>query len=141
MKPLTLIDIETAVRDSFGPDTYPHDSPNQWTAENPSRGQCGVAALVVNDLLGGELIKGEVHRDGVRVDFHWWNRLPGGFEIDLTRDQFSPQETVTRGSAIDRPPNAVGDRLRTEYDTLRARVLEKLDSPADSRVPRPPAVT
>jgi Domain of unknown function (DUF4158) len=54
MKPLTLTDVETAIRASFGIDTYPHDSPNRWPADNPSRGQCGVTALVVNDLLGGQ---------------------------------------------------------------------------------------
>ena len=130
MKPLTLIDVETAVRASFGVDTYPHDSPDAWPADNPSRGQCGVAALVVNDLLGGQLMKGEVYRDGVWADFHWWNRLPGGFEVDLTRDQFSARETVTQGTAIERPANAVGERLRAEYEILRAKVISKLNAMA-----------
>jgi hypothetical protein len=45
---------------------------------------------VVHDRLGGELVRGEVHVDGERVDFHWWNRLPDGSEVDLTREQFAP---------------------------------------------------
>jgi hypothetical protein len=128
MKPLTLTDIENAVRASFGADTYPHDSTSSWNPDNPSRGQCGVASLVVNDLLGGELMRGEVHREGAFADFHWWNRLPGGIEIDLTRDQFAPHETVTPGTAIVRPLNKQIRRLRVEYETLRERVINRLDS-------------
>jgi len=29
------------------------ESSSKWTRENPANGQCGVTALVVNDLLGG----------------------------------------------------------------------------------------
>lgn len=121
----TLLDIERAIRSSWGADTCaPEDLPD-WHAGNPARGQCGVTALVLNDLLGGDLVRGEVHRDGRRVDSHWWNRFAEGFEIDLTREQFSPDETVGPGTAIERPPE-VG-RLRDEYEILRGRVLAALD--------------
>ncbi len=83
--------------------------------------------MVLNDLLGGELIRGEVHVDGERVDYHWWNRLGMGLEIDLTREQFAPEEIVTGGIVIPRPPASEWRRLREEYELLRDRVLEKLD--------------
>jgi hypothetical protein len=83
--------------------------------------------MVLNDLLGGELIRGEVHVDGERVDYHWWNRLGMGIEIDLTREQFGPQEIVTGGIVISRPPMTEWRRLRQEYELLRDRVLEKLN--------------
>lgn len=83
-----------------------------------------MTALVLNDLLGGELVRGEVLVGGVRTDFHWWNRLGAGVEIDLTREQFRPEEIVTGGVVIPRPPEI--KRLREEYELLRARVLEKL---------------
>lgn len=82
--------------------------------------------MVLNDLLGGELIRGEVHVDGKHVDYHWWNRLGMGIETDLTREQFAPEETVTGGVVIPRPPTSEWRRLRQEYELLRARVLEKL---------------
>ncbi|MFF5723235.1 hypothetical protein [[Kitasatospora] papulosa] len=124
MGPLLLTDIEAAVRSSWGADTTtPVHRPN-WDPGNPARDQCGVTALVVNDLLGGELIRGEVRVDGERVDFHWWNRLGAGLEIDLTREQFAPHEIVTGGVPVERPAEIV--RLREEYELLGARVLEKL---------------
>ncbi|MFE1959947.1 hypothetical protein [Streptomyces sp. NPDC059479] len=124
MKPLLLTDIERALRDSWGADTCTPEFRPHWSPDNPARDQCGVTAMVLNDLLGGELIRGEVHVEGVRVDYHWWNRLGMGVEIDLTREQFSPEEIVTEGIVIPRPPTFV--RLREEYELLRARVAEKL---------------
>jgi hypothetical protein len=49
----TLTEIEAAMRASWGEDTCdPVDLP--WSTDNPAKGQCGVTALVLNDLLGGE---------------------------------------------------------------------------------------
>ena len=68
--------------------------PKGWTPENPSHGQCAVTALVVQDLLGGTLLR--TINDGIS---HYWNRLPTGIEVDLTREQFrgwNPGEIVER---------------------------------------------
>jgi hypothetical protein len=115
--------LRPILRAAWGADTCdPHDLPD-WRPDNPARGQCGVTALVVHDLLGGELILGEVVVDGVKVGHHYWNRLPGGQEVDLTEDQFHPGETVVGGEAQQRPAGPPG-RCREQYDLLRQRVLE-----------------
>ncbi|MEV5157109.1 hypothetical protein [Streptomyces sp. NPDC053728] len=124
MEPLLLTDIEAAVRSSWDADTTTPARRARWNPGNPARDQCGVTALVVHDLLGGDLIRGEVRVDGERVDFHWWNRLGRGVEIDLTREQFDPHEIVTGGEVVERPAEIV--RLREEYELLSARVLERL---------------
>ncbi|MFC5147738.1 YunG family protein [Streptomyces aureoversilis] len=124
MEPWLLTDIERAVRSSWDADTCTPEYRSRWTPDNPARDQCGVTAMVLNDLLGGELIRGEVRVDGVQTDFHWWNRLGEGVEIDLTREQFAPEEIVTGGLVVPRPPEI--KRLREEYELLRERVLEKL---------------
>ena len=126
MTPLRLTDIERAVRSSWSADTCTPEFRSSWTEDNPARDQCGVTAMVLNDLLGGELIRGEVHVAGERVDYHWWNRLGDGIEVDLTREQFRPEEVVTEGIVIPRPPVTEWRRLREEYELLRERVLEKL---------------
>ncbi|MFF8413377.1 YunG family protein [Streptomyces omiyaensis] len=126
MTPLLLSDIERAVRDSWSAETCTPEYRARWTEENPARDQCGVTAMVVNDLLGGELLRGEVHVAGERVDHHWWNRLGTGVEIDLTREQFGPEETVTDGVVVPRPPFEEWRRLHAEYELLRDRVLDRL---------------
>ena len=83
--------------------------------------------MVLNDLLGGELIRGEVQVNGEFRDYHWWNRIGLGVEIDLTREQFRPEESVTGGTVIPRSPVTEWRRLREEYELLRSRVLEELD--------------
>ncbi|MFB7942628.1 hypothetical protein [Streptomyces sp. NPDC056049] len=126
MTPLLLSDIERAVRSSWSAETCTPEYRSRWTGDNPARDQCGVTAMVVNDLLGGELLRGEVHVDGERVDYHWWNRLGAGVEIDLTREQFGPEEHVTDGIVIPRPPFDEWSRLHDEYTLLRTRVLRRL---------------
>ncbi|GGV95247.1 hypothetical protein GCM10015535_62260 [Streptomyces gelaticus] len=117
-------DLERAIRNGWGADTTTPEHRPDWTPANPARDQCGVTALVVHDLLGGDLIRGEVHVDGERVDYHWWNRLGMGIEVDLTREQFGPEERVVGGDVIVRPPEIV--RLREEYELLRSRVVAAL---------------
>lgn len=57
--------------------------PERWVPDNPAWGQCAVTALVVQDEVGGDLLRTTV--DG---GSHYWNRLPDGSEVDLTREQF-----------------------------------------------------
>ena len=117
--------LRPVLRTAWGPDTCdPHDLAN-WRPDNPARGQCGTTALVVQDLLGGELFMGEVHVDGVKVGHHWWNQLPDGITVDLTADQFHPGEMVIGGQIRHRPPGAPR-RCRGQYELLRYRVLGAL---------------
>ncbi|MFI7432198.1 YunG family protein [Micromonospora haikouensis] len=119
--------LRPILRASWGADTCdPHDLPD-WRPDNAARGQCGVTALVVQDLLGGELVLGEVFANGTRTGHHYWNRLPDGRHIDLTADQFRPDEAVVGGRVQQRPPGAPR-RCRAQYETLRQRVLAELSS-------------
>jgi hypothetical protein len=100
---LTLQAVEAAIRDSWCLESCdPTDAP-LWTTANPSRGQCAVTALVVHDLMGGQLLEAEVQLpDGTRQGFHYWNRL-AGFELDLTREQFAQSEVVQEPHEVDGP--------------------------------------
>ncbi|MFF2042964.1 hypothetical protein ACFVVX_21310 [Kitasatospora sp. NPDC058170] len=122
----TLNDIERAIRSSWGVDTCAPEDLAHWRPDNPARGQCGVTAMVVHDLLGGELMMGEVHVGGVRTDLHWWNRFATGVEIDLTREQFGPDELVGPGRPVARPQRP--GRLQAQYELLRGRVLAELEA-------------
>jgi hypothetical protein len=129
---VTSEQLAPILRDAWGRDTCdPHDLPD-WTPENPSRGQCGVTALVVHELLGGDLVLGEVFVAGGKVGHHWWNRLPGGDEIDFTADQFRPDEEVV-GAEITVVPPGGPRRCRAQWELLRARVLAALGDQERSR--------
>ena len=70
----SLSALEEAIRSAWDRETS--DDPDQWSAENPARGQCAVTALLVRALLGGDILIANVLRNGKRVDA--WNRLPAG---------------------------------------------------------------
>lgn len=128
----TLVEVERAVRAAWGADTCaPEDLP-KWSRSNPARGQCGVTALVLHDLLGGELMRGEVRVNDEWVDYHWWNLLGDNVEVDLTREQFTAEEIVGPGVVIARGPLT---RMRQEYELLRGRVLGELAVPSSAAAP------
>jgi len=121
--------VAAALRASWSRDTCDVADVTDWTPDRPSRGQCGATALVLHDLFGGDLLLAEVWQaDGRLQGYHWWNRLPGGAEVDLTRDQFGPGETVHPPRVVVRPEGPPR-RCRAQYELLRRRVLDRLDGP------------
>jgi len=116
----------------------PVDQPG-WRAANPASGQCASTALVVQDRLGGVLLIADVHEaDGSRQGVHYWNRLPDGREVDLTREQFRGGEVVGRPRLVERPPDVTRGRLAGHYHLLAHRVAHAL---AEGTVPPAEAVT
>jgi hypothetical protein len=112
-------------RAAWGRDTCDPSDLDDWRPDNPSRGQCGVTALIVQELLGGDLVLGEVHVGEVKVGYHYWNRLPDGRDVDFTADQFSAAEVVT-GAEVQQRPGGKPRRCREQYELLRRRVLATL---------------
>jgi uncharacterized protein (DUF952 family) len=119
----SLTDIERVIRASWSRETCDPVDHDAWSPENPSRGQCAVTALVVQDLCGGELLLAEVrHADGSRQGLHYWNRLGEGVELDLTREQFHEDEIVQPAEAIERPQDLSTGRLYPQYQALSRAV-------------------
>jgi GNAT superfamily N-acetyltransferase len=106
---VTLADLEAAIRAAWSRDSSA--DADEWTLDNPSRGQCDATAVVLRAYLGGEILIADVLRDGQRLERHAWNRLPSGLTLDLTRDQFragdmlgppAAQEPLLLGNARER---------------------------------------
>lgn len=104
--------------------------PGGWSSSNPAWGQCAVTALIVQDMFGGELLRCKVDSTS-----HYWNRLPSGEELDLTRHQFgsdfrpSRPELRTRTYVIGFPDTAA------RYGRLSKSVqasLRRLTRPAQT---------
>lgn len=122
-------DLEAAIRAAWALDTCDPIDADDWSAANPSRGQCGSTALTIHDLLGGELLIADVLRtDGSRQGVHYWNLLPDGTKLDLTREQFASNEVVQE-SRITRRPAGLPKRGAQEYPMMKRRVLTTLGMP------------
>lgn len=138
----SLTAIEQAIRVSWSPDSCDPVDLADWSPENPARGQCGVTSLVVQDLLGGEVMVGDVvHADGSRQGVHYWNRLAGGVEVDLTWEQFVGGEALVAGSerSVGHPERRDDGRVIAQYRTLAARVDAALSAGASRRPTTPPS--
>lgn len=109
--------LEDAIRQGCGSDTSM--TSDQWSLQSPSRGQSDVTALVIRDLLCGEIVIANVIRDGRRIERHAWNRLPSGLNLDLTCDQFRSGERFGE-PAVSEPTNL--DRLSQRHALLSKRV-------------------
>lgn len=121
----TLSEIEAAVRSSWGPDTFFASIDYMARGSQPSRGQCGTTALVIQNLLGGDLMVADVEYEG-RVDgVHYWNVTPGGVELDLTRDQFTSAESLVnqRRVGTGRNSSSAGEQ---PFQILQQRVTSAL---------------
>jgi hypothetical protein len=82
-------------------------------------GQCAVTALLINERYGGKILY------NAQFD-HYWNVLPNGQKIDLTRKQFH-NKRVTEGTPVSRKQilhSATAKKFRTgkRYGLLKQRV-------------------
>lgn len=126
--PHTLLELENAFRLSWSSDTTCLNPASLagWHPSNAAHGQCGPTALVVQDLLGGDLLIADVSGGSEEDEVHYWNRFPGGLEIDLTREQFKSHRIIGDPRVVARPPE--GPRAYAdEYKLLRTRVLSALN--------------
>jgi hypothetical protein len=114
---LTMEEIAQALRRSWTPDTAYRDT---WRPDRRSTGQCAVTALVVQDYLGGTL-----RRAVLPGETHYWNVLPDGTEVDLTRDQFDSYNPTSIGEVTRDEIVAFPDTAH-RYAILRESVAERL---------------
>ncbi|MPQ23957.1 YunG family protein [Bacillus paralicheniformis] len=91
--------------------SWSSDSSSKWSQDNPAKGQCGVTALIVNDLLGG----GE--------GWHFYNFI-NGKRYDLTVSQFK-EDILYRGVPSNRN-DAFSDSNEKLYNYLKQSVIKHL---------------
>lgn len=104
-------------------DSWCEETGGLFCPDNPSKYQCAVTALVVQDYYGGKLVRGHVIVDERHIS-HYWNELPDGTTVDLTRQQFAePLELVNDGyRERDYVLNAMGSTTKERYEVLKLRV-------------------
>jgi hypothetical protein len=94
------------------------ETSSQWRPANPARGQCSVTALVVEDIMGGEIAKTDV--DGA---WHFYN-LVDGKRLDFTQSQF--REPPLYSDILSNREDAFTDTSLSQYRILRTGVLREM---------------
>ena len=76
-------DIIRIIEMSFTKETCYPGLQDKWNSNNPSLGQCAVTSLVVNDFLGGKIMRCESETGS-----HYYNLINNEI-LDLTSSQFN----------------------------------------------------
>ena len=100
---------------------------SKWEAENSSLGQCTVTALLIHEMMGGNIMRTVVPGLGS----HYYNILPDGSVCDLTRGQFPPGTKVPDGRVVEREDVLCTDESKAvatqeRYALLLSRFMDLL---------------
>ncbi len=86
---------------------------------NPARGQCAVSSLVIQDYLGGDIVRVHVTGEGYDEN-HYFNCLEDGTIVDTTRMQYN-------GSCVSMADHPK-DFSSKAYSTMREWMLSDVDT-------------
>jgi hypothetical protein len=90
----------------------------------PELGQCAVTSLIIQEIYGGEILfNKEIN--------HFWNKLPTGEVVDLTRSQFKGTIKIQSCEHVGRDAilkSSEAERFKTavRYNILKRRFLRVL---------------
>lgn len=129
MNKTNLQEIAAALRMSWAAETAFEET--DWSEINRARGQCVVSSLVVQDYLGGELIRFAID-EGNLHETHYMNQLSDGTVVDTTASQYTVPVNMRRKPAVLRGFLSVREKLladestKTRYLLLKKKVDECL---------------
>jgi hypothetical protein len=103
---------------------------HDWSPTNPAGGQCGTTSLVVQDHLGGRLMRGLVREGNGTLTVHYWNVIETR-PVDLTWQQFGAGATIAAAGNVGRADLLTNRWFTTRYETLDAR-LRSVALPLDT---------
>lgn len=97
-----------------------------WSAENPTLGQCSITAFLMQDLYGGE-VRGVALGDG---NYHCFNVVEG-IAFDLTSEQFGEKKLDYEDCPVQRREvHFAKEEKRLRYEVLKARLMARIGSKA-----------
>ena len=130
---MTRSEIESAIALSWSIDTtYCVDD---YAAKDPAWGNCAVTALLLQQLLGGELMQGWAREPGRRGTAHYWNRVNGS-DVDMTWRQFAPGTILTDDRIVDYGVLVENQWMRDRYENLLAAFCDRMNRVAQNREKR-----
>ena len=108
------------LRSSWCKETAHPSYQKDWTEENPAYGQCAVTALIMQEILGGDIYECTVNRKR-----HFYNVTSDGKIYDFTQEQFGGAFIVydnikerTRESLLK------VTNVKERYELLKSRMKE-----------------
>ncbi len=117
-------DLSHALQKSWSKQTS--SNPNEWSKDNPARGQCVPTALVIQDYLGGDLVRYEVSTKRLK-ETHYANLTEDKSLIDLTICQYQePVKMIIKPVNLANFDSVRNKRLSDKSTKDRYLLLKKL---------------
>jgi len=127
---LKLRQVKLALMDAWCKETCYPSMQEMWSKDLPERGQGAVTAMVIQDYMGGQIL-------GCTHTHHYWNQLPDGREIDITRSQFPGDLNICSDGVTERQKfMEIGPAMtKDRYIILKQRVDDIFGESKPSNAP------
>lgn len=96
------------------------ESSSKWEKDNPSKGQCSVTALVIQNTFAGEILKTRVNGQ-----WHFYNRIDDQI-LDFTSSQFG--EPIQYQNIAISVEEASKDTTEKQYEHLKEQFTRLISS-------------
>lgn len=94
--------------------------PEDWGKTDPAWGQCAVTAVLLQDVWGGELVRGwAVNKRELIHTRHYWNHI-NGMDVDLTWRQFPVGTKIIEREITTRKQLLANRWMRERYEILKS---------------------
>lgn len=132
---MSLNKIYEILKESWSKETCVQSCQSKWSSDNPSLGECAITALIVNDLIGGKIMRCMCNGES-----HYYNTIDDEV-VDLTVEQFegiTPDykngEERTREYLLSNEDTKKRYKqlLKTFYNNFCDRTFDKVDG--DERI-------
>lgn len=108
-----ILELKKALYKSWSIDTS-----SKWTRQNPAKGQCGVTALIVNEML-----KGDIAKTKIQENWHFYNII-NGKRYDFTESQF--ETPIEYNNTLSNRSEAYMNTNEKQYTILKQKVLKNV---------------
>lgn len=108
-----ILELKKALYKSWSIDTS-----SKWTRQNPAKGQCGVTALIVNEMLEGDIAKTKI-----QGNWHFYNII-NGKRYDFTESQF--ETPIEYDDTLSNQSEAYMNTNEKQYTILKQKVLKNV---------------
>ncbi|WP_146549032.1 YunG family protein [Rummeliibacillus suwonensis] len=108
-----ILELKKALYKSWSIDTS-----SKWTRQNPAKGQCGVTALIVNEMLEGDIAKTKI-----QGNWHFYNII-NGKRYDFTESQF--ETPIEYNNTLSNRSEVYMNTNEKQYTILKQKVLKNV---------------
>lgn len=115
---MIIDDVCEIVRMSFSKDTCYPNLKREWNDNNSALGHCAITALVLNDFLGGKIMRCESETGS-----HYYNLINNKI-VDLTACQFNSLPNYKNGEERTREYLLSNEDTKIRYKLLLERVRD-----------------